>query len=185
MIFQFNKNIVKVLSVFATSPGSNLQRNSIQKFTRINNIILDKTLARLCNSKILKKKKRFYFFNHSNQESKVILKEISKSYHELKNLPLEVYSIILDLGFEFVEIKNIGEVILFGSYSKLVYTESSDIDIAIISDKISKKRINDIVKKIKKRHNKKVEVHFFQKDFYKNKKDPLVKEILKDGVKLI
>ena len=185
MIFQFNKNIVKVLSVFATSPGSNLQRNKIQEFTGINNIVLDKTLTRLCNSKILKKQKRFYAFNNSSKEAKSILKKISEDYHKLKDLPLRIYSLLIDLVFEFIELKNIGEVILFGSYSKLVYTKNSDIDIAIISEKPNKKEINNIIKKIKKRYNKKIEVHYFKRNFYKNKKDPLVKEILRDGVKLI
>ncbi|MFW5846899.1 MAG: nucleotidyltransferase domain-containing protein [Nanoarchaeota archaeon] len=185
MILQFNKNLVKVLSVFATSPGSSLQRNKIQEFTGINNIILDKILARLLNSNILKKEKRFYFLNLSNKNSKIVLDEVANYYHKAKDLPLKVYSLLIDIIFEMSEIRYLNELYLFGSYSKLVYTEDSDIDFAIISERVNKKEVNEIIRKIQKRYNKKIEVHYFKKDFYKNKKDPLVKEILRDGVRLI
>jgi len=32
---------------------------------------------------------------------------------------------------------------------------------------------------------KSIEIHYFKTNFYKNKKDPLVKDILRNGVKLL
>ncbi len=185
MIFQFDKNVLKILSVFATSPGSNFLRKQIQEFSMINNIVLDKTLRRLINSCVLARDGRFYCLNLSNSCVKDFLKDVSEEYHKLKDLPLGVYSIILELVFGLVEVKNLGDVYLFGSYSKLVYSEDSDIDIAIVSDGVDRKKVNVICKKMKSRYGKRVDVHFFGKDFYKNKRDALVKEILKDGIKLM
>ena len=79
-------------------------------------------------------------------------------------------------------------VYLFGSYAKLVFKETSDIDIAIVSDKVAagdKKVINGLIQKMESRYGKNIEMHYFGKNFYKNKKDPLVKDILKNGIKLI
>jgi len=39
--------------------------------------------------------------------------------------------------------------------------------------------------KLERAYKKHVEIHYFdKKDFYRNKKDPLVRSILKDGVRL-
>jgi len=79
------------------------------------------------------------------------------------------------------------EVYLFGSYSKLIYNEKSDVDIAILTSKtFDKKNIQKITQKLEIVYKKSIELHFFEKKlFYKNKKDPLVKEIMKNGVRII
>ena len=78
------------------------------------------------------------------------------------------------------------ELYLFGSYSKLIYKDTSDIDIAVLTPKEFKKNmINKIIKRLENKYKKNIELHFFERDrFYKNKKDPLVKDIIKNGVKL-
>ncbi|MFH1900667.1 MAG: nucleotidyltransferase domain-containing protein [Candidatus Omnitrophota bacterium] len=78
-----------------------------------------------------------------------------------------------------------GEVYLFGSYAKLSFKEISDIDIAVISDTVDKKKFNSFTSKFEKKFGKKIEIHYFSKSFYNNKRDPLVKEILQHGVKLV
>ncbi len=77
------------------------------------------------------------------------------------------------------------EIWLFGSYSKLVFNEKSDVDIAfLISDKIDKEKIRKYLRKIEKHYEKTIEEHFFEKKvFYKNKKDLLVKEIIQHGIR--
>lgn len=75
---------------------------------------------------------------------------------------------------------------LFGSYSKLIYNENSDVDIALVITSINEDIINKIVNKLEKKYDKKIELHIFDKQkFYKNKKDPLIKDIVKNGVRLI
>ena len=54
------------------------------------------------------------------------LKIISEDYNKLKQMPLYSYFMILDIFEEISKIKNIGNVYLFGSYSKLIFKENSD-----------------------------------------------------------
>ncbi|MBI3623112.1 nucleotidyltransferase domain-containing protein [Candidatus Pacearchaeota archaeon] len=180
-----NKDILKILTVFSISPGSRFARNDLKEKTNLNNVNIDKAINTLINANLIKKEKKLLSLNLD--KAKPIINLISDSYKELKELPLSVYFSITDLVFFLTRLKNI-DTYLFGSYAKLIYRESSDIDIAIISDKIKneeKKELGKILKKIEKTYKKNIEIHYFSTNFYKNKKDPLVKDILKNGVKLI
>ena len=43
-----------------------------------------------------------------------------------------------------------------------------------------------VVAKLEKKYERKIEIHTFEKKaFYQNKNDPLIKNILKDGIKLV
>jgi len=180
----FDRDVVRVMTLFSLSPGSRLNRKTIQEKTKINNIVLDKTLALLLNLHILSKERNLLSLNFKNEETKKILEVVSENYNKLKQLPLNAYFMVLDILEEIVKIKNIEDIYLFGSYSKLIFREDSDIDFAIISEEVNKKEVNNSVKKLEKRFKKKIEIHFFTREFYKNKRDSLVKEILQNGVKL-
>jgi len=98
-----------------------------------------------------------------------IKKKIEKYLQELKNhrIPLR-------------------EAILFGSYANGSFQEWSDIDIALVSDIFKGNRIEDKdkIRKITLSVGSDIEVlPFSPKDF--NPKNPLVKEILNTGIKLI
>ena len=72
---------------------------------------------------------------------------------------------------------------LFGSYSKLIYKDTSDIDIALLD---SMEKYSKIIGKLERKYGKRIEAHYFEKkEFYRNKKDPLVKDILKNGIRLV
>ncbi len=185
MIELLDKNIIKILTVFSLSPGSRLNRKIIKEKTNLNNIILDKTLAELTNFKVLIREKNFFVLNFENKESKELINLISKNYTKLRQLPLKEYFIILDIALEISKIRDIGDVYLFGSYAKLIFKENSDIDFAIISNNAIKEEVNKLTKKLGKKHRKTIEVHYFTKKFYNNKKDPLVKEILQHGIRII
>lgn len=186
MIVQiFNKDILEVLSVFSISPGSKFLRKELKERTKLNNINLDNALNILLNSDLIKKEKRFLSLNFDNV--KPIISLVSQQYKELRDLPLDVYFTIINLIFLLSKFKGVN-VYLFGSYAKLIYKETSDIDIAIISDTITnneKKEIGNLIQKLESRYGKKMEIHYFGTNFYKNKKDPLVEEITKNGLKLI
>ena len=185
MIIQiFNKDILKVLTIFSISQGSRFLRNELKEKTRLNNINLDNALNDLLNSDIIKKEKRLLYLNLDNKE---IIKLIYDEYKKLRELPLNVYFLIIDIVFFLSKLKIIN-VYLFGSYSKLVFKDTSDIDIAVISEKINnktKKELNKLIRKLELKYKKNVEIHYFTKEFYKNKKDPIVKEILRNGIKII
>ncbi len=182
----FNQNCTKVLTLMSLSAGSKFNRKEIKDKTKLHNVPLDKTLIVLVNSNIIKKEKNYYFYNFESDYCKLVLEMISKQFKEFKELPLNVYYILLDISDYFGVIKG-NELLLFGSYAKLIYSEKSDIDIAIIYEKdLNKKEITKFILKIEKLYEKQIELHYFEKKlFYKNKSDPLIKSIIKDGRKII
>jgi predicted nucleotidyltransferase len=150
----------------------------------MHNVPLDKALQRLLSSQILKKEKKYYSLNFENQKAKSIVEIASTQYKQLRELHLNVFYLIVDALFELSLIKGI-EIYFFGSYAKLVYKENSDIDIAILYPKEIPKTISKITTNLEKTYHKKIEIHYFKKqEFNKNKKDPLVKSILKEGIHL-
>lgn len=176
-----DKDIAKILSIFALSKGSRFNRNEILNKTKLNNVPLDNALSRLINSRILNKERNYYSMNFDNQDGKKIIEILSSQYKQLKEMPLEAYFSILEM-VNILSTKKDIEVYLFGSYSKLIFKAGSDIDIAVLSDK----KITANISKIEKKYGRSIEIHHFsKKEFYRNKKDPLVKDILKNGVKLI
>lgn len=175
----------KVLSVFCISQGSAFQRKVLKDKTGIPNIILDRTLVRLINLGIITKKKSLLSLNFSNSQVIEIVKLLFERYSKFKQISLREYFIISYLEREISFIKGIGEVYLFGSYAKLTFSEKSDIDIAIVSGDFDKKIIQNLIKKLEKKYDKKFEIHYFSKTFYSNRKDPLVREILNHGIKLL
>ena len=185
MIKLFDFNIEKIMTVFSISPGSRWNRTIIKEKTGIPNVVLDRYLTKLLNLGFLSIEKNLFILNFKNVYIKQIIEEISENYLKLKQLPLKDYFIIRSISKNLSEIKNIGDVYLFGSYAKLIFKENSDIDIAVISDKVVNKKVKELVRKLEKRYKKKIEIHFFPKEFYNNKKEPLVKEISQHGIKLI
>jgi len=80
----------------------------------------------------------------------------------------------------------IKEAILFGSYAKGNYQEWSDIDIALVSEIFVGNRIEDKdkIRKITLSVSSEIEViPFSPKDF--DLQNPLAKEILETGIKLV
>jgi predicted nucleotidyltransferase len=184
MIVQiFNMDIVKILTVFSLSPGSKFSRNELQEKTKLINVNLDNALSILFNSTMIIKDKRMISFNNNFAN---VLQLISGEHRYMKNIPLDAYFPVLELSTFIAKYKL--EAYLFGSYSKLIYKNDSDIDIAIISDALSsmkKKKISRQAQKLSDKYNKEIELQFFSTEFNKNKKDPIVADILRNGIKLI
>jgi predicted nucleotidyltransferase len=132
---------------------------------------LDNALNTLINTNILTKQKRLFSLNLLNEQAKQIIKLISSDYSNLKSLPFEVYFSLIDILYFLIKYKNF-KVYLFGSYSKLIFHDKSDIDIAIISDSLQehKKAIDACCKKITKVYLKEIEIHYFSTNFEKQKK---------------
>ena len=176
----FEKDVFKVLSLFGISLGSRFKRNEIKDKTLLYNINLDKALNKLINLNLLKKDKNYYQINFENEVKDKVFDLVIKEYKRLREIPFKVYLLLIDFLEGISKNKEI-EAYLFGSYAKLIYKENSDIDIAVINEKVNAKFIN----KLERRYGLKIELHYFNRDeFYKNKKDPLIKEIIKNGVKL-
>jgi predicted nucleotidyltransferase len=174
----FEKNIVKILTYFLISPGSRYTRKEIKEKTKMNNVPLDNTLTKLKNLKLLNENKKIYELNFKIEKNKEIFGIISSEYKYF-NIPHEVFNIILESEEKLAKNKTVKSMILFGSYAKLIHTENSDIDIAIITKSKTKKQ-TDKIKKETKRLNKKLELHFFEENDLKAN-DPLIKDILRNG----
>ncbi|MEK6863924.1 MAG: nucleotidyltransferase domain-containing protein [Nanoarchaeota archaeon] len=181
----FNKDLAFVLAIFSLSPGSRIFRKELQERTKLNNLGLDNALNILVNAGIIIKNGRHLSLNLEN--ARQVIDIMTKDYKLLKEIPLDAYFCLLSVVFFLQKLKGV-DAYLFGSYAKLVFKEGSDIDIAVISDRISQKEKKDIAaiaQKAHKRYKKKIELHFFGRDFYKNKSDPFVAEVLKHGVRVI
>lgn len=182
----FDNDAFKILTVMSLSRGSRFMRKELKDRTRMNNVALDNSLQILINAKIIKKDDKYLLLNLENNYAKQIPEIAFQQYRELKEIPLDAYFAILDMVSFLSRFKNL-DVYLFGSYSKLVFKETSDIDLAVISDTIgeNKKEIRNAIQKTEKRYGKIIEIQYFGTDFYRNKNDPIVEEILRNGVKLI
>jgi predicted nucleotidyltransferase len=153
----------------------------------MNNVPLDNALIVLTNLKLIKEEDKLYSLNLENE----IVQQFMNERQKLSNLPLKVQFILLDFIDEVINLKSINQIILFGSYAKLIFSEKSDIDIAIIfSNKIknkekTEKKILAFESKISKKHKKSVQIHFFTASDLKHKEDPLIKDILRNGISLL
>lgn len=181
------KSNIKILYLFSEIPGKSLTRKEIQKLTKLANNPLNNSLNFLVRSKILIKEKRAYRLNFENKEVNQIIELLKTEKKNLRNLSLDIWLILFDLTTKLIEKIEIKNIYLFGSYAKLIAHPKSDIDIAIILKKRRVKVdiiIEKIISEIENKFNKKIQIHIFEEREF-NKKNKLVKEILKDGIKIV
>lgn len=184
MNFLIDNGLMRVLTLFSLSKGIRLRREEIKEKTFLNNVSVNKALNTLVNCGFLRYQRRLYELSIDNEELNSILEYLKKDYLKLKHLALKDYFMIVDIISCILASKGRFDLYLFGSYSKLTYSDKSDIDIAIISEEVQKKEIQKITNKLEKKYKKEIEIHYFGKDFYKNKRDPLVKDIIQNGVRI-
>ena len=182
----FTPDCYKIITLFSVSPGSRFNRSEIKSKVYLNNVPLDKALQQLLGSGIMHRERNYYSLNFEHHYTSRLIDICSKQYKQLRELPLAVFYLLVDLNNDLAMFKGI-ELFLFGSYAKVIYKDSSDIDLALVhTEKVDIKKVNRLVSQAEKKYGKKVEIHFFEaQSFYKNKQDTLVKSILKDGVRLI
>lgn len=182
-----DKNYARVILFLAISPGSKYSRKEVKEKTEMNNVPLDFALNTLLNLKIINENKKLYSLNLENLLVQQIIKEKSK----LSNIPLKVQFILIEIIEKISRLKYIQKVILFGSYSKLVFTEKSDIDLAVIfSDKVKEKhqlekKVSEFEGNLSKKFKKNIQIHFFLESDLKHKEDPLIKDILRNGIEIL
>ena len=182
----FNQEVFKILTVFSLSPGSRFKRKELKELTLLNNVPLDKALLRLVGSGVLSKKGA-YFVNMESEHAETFIPLCAKQHAQLRRIPFNVYFLVLDFVFQASLLKGI-ELYLFGSYAKLVFSEKSDIDVAVLTLQGSsvKPALSALAEKLSKSHGKELQLHFFdKKGFYSSKKDPLVSEIIRNGIRLV
>ena len=177
-----NKNIVRILSYLLISPGSRHSRKEIKEKTGMNNITLDESLHTLENIGILTRKRRLYELNMQEMNENSILKDLKNEF-ETFAIPHRTFNILVEFTGEMLKEKSIEGIILFGSYAKLIFSEKSDIDVALITKEKNKRIENEANKKTKgisEKWGKTIETHFFTKEEFK-KKDLIIADIKKNG----
>lgn len=189
------KTAWKILFVLAEAPGKAISRKEIQRLTKLGNKVLTKFLLVLEKFDIIivnKIGKRYYYkLNLSNPFVEPILELIRLEKRKLNNPDFIILNILREFVYELTNINltNLKEVILFGSYAKRIHHKESDIDVAVI---LKERNVNDellitdIIDKLKKRFGKEIQPHYYtEKEFKELKKDRLVQEIVRDGIKLL
>lgn len=178
-----NKNSARIILLFSTSPGRRYLRKEIQEKTEINNVPLDSSLAELLSFKMILKKGKIYSLNIENEIIKLILEELKETAY----IPLKIKFLLNDFVFYASKVKEIESMMLFGSYAKLIFSEKSDIDIAVISEieKKSQNKILSIADRLSKEYKKELHINFFSKPDLKHKKDALIKDILRNGRRIL
>ncbi len=183
----FTQGCAKIITLFSLAPGSQFNRKYIQGKTLMHNVPLDSSLLRLTSAGILKRERNNYGVNFGSEGGKALLGICSNQFRQMRELPLAVHYLLMDFADMASTLKDV-EIILFGSYAKLTYTQKSDIDIAVLqgAGTSRKQAIAAMAAKLEKAYGMGIELHHFHKDsFYRNKKDPLVKSILADGIRIV
>jgi len=187
----FNKNLLKVLSFFLISPGSRYNRKEIKEKTEMNNIPLDNTLQKLKSLNLINENKNIYSLNFNIEKNKEIFDILSNEYKYF-NVSYKIFNILVETSEKLSKIKGIESVFLFGSYAKLIHTESSDIDIAIIAEKKIKnkqkleKNIKKEISRISQKSKKEIQLHFLtQEDIKKYKSDAFIKDVLRNSKQIL
>lgn len=77
-------------------------------------------------------------------------------------------------------------IILFGSYAKGTNDESSDIDIAIITDDFENDIIDEELNlmRLRRKIDTRIEPHLIRIEDYKNATTPFIQEIIDTGIKV-
>jgi predicted nucleotidyltransferase len=184
--FLGNKTAWKILRILTEAPGRGTERKEIKEITRAGNFALSNSLKELERYNILLKKKvgkkEIYWLNSANPIVQELIKLFELERVKLKNLQPSK-TIFLAKIIDKISKFNPKSVSLFGSHAKGTATEESDFDLCVIV-KGNKK---DCLRKLSKLPEN-VEVHLFEeKEFedLRKKKDPLVEEIIRDGIQLL
>lgn len=176
-----NKNLASLILFFATSPGRRYTRKDIKNGAKMNNVPLDTSLRKIVNLGVIKKDKNLFYLNVEDELVKQLLSEIKDKF---AGIPFKIQKIVIEFMSETLEIARIKNIILFGSYSKLIFTEHSDIDFAVVLENENpeiKKKITLIAEKLSKKYKKKIHENFLLEEELKHKREPIVKEILNNG----
>lgn len=186
------KSVWRILLLYSYAPGKGLYRDEIKKMSKLANMPLDMALNRLIQFGILIKGGRVYKIDNSNKYTEKIFDIINNIKKDLRGLSYNTILILHEFVRSTLDIPfYIKEMMLFGSRAKLIPAQDSDFDICIITrEKDMKKEteLENTCEKIEKNFDVNFQLHFFTENEWsegRKKKDPLIEEIIKDGVRLL
>ena len=104
--------------------------------------------------------------------------DIKKSIYTIKEIKNIIKPILSKYG--------ITEIYLFGSYARGEAKESSDIDIAIITDDFKNDIIDEELNlmRLRRKIDTRIEPHLIRIEDYKNAETPFIQEVIDTGIKV-
>jgi len=184
----------KILFVLSEAPGKAVSRKEIHELTNLGNKVLTKFLMLLEKFEIIISEhignKYYYKMNMNNPYNAFILDVIRQEKSSMNNPDFRILNILRDFIYEItnIDMEDIAAVYFFGSYAKRTFNKSSDIDVAIILKKKNTSLELDITKtidNIEKRYYKEIQPHYYTLKEFEDKKNKLILEIKKDGIRLM
>lgn len=183
----------RILILYSESPGYRFTRPEIKKHTLLGNNSLTESLKDLLIQKILiikKEGKTYYQLNLSNPIAQKLVDLCKLEYASLNNLPYNLSLPMREFTMGIINITIPKRLILFGSIAKRIYREDSDIDLALITkEKISPSsniKITELIEKIEKRFKRKIQLHDFTEQEFKNlKNSQLLNNINSAGIDIL
>lgn len=184
----------KILFILAEAPGKAVSRKEMRNLTKLGNKVLSKFLLLLEKFGIIIQSKigkaYFYKLNLSSPFTQDILHIIQTENKLLNNPNFFILNILREFAYEMtnIDLENLYQIILFGSYAKRTFKEGSDIDIAII---FQEKNLDDellitnLIDKLNKRFNKEIQPHYFTTEEFNKAAGKLIGEIRRDGIMMI
>lgn len=183
------KSVNDILLLFSFFPGKGLYRKEILEATGLSNIALDKSLMKMQNLGLCLKEKRIIKLNNTHPYINMMIEIFQRERKKLNNPSYKEYRVIKEALRKILDQwKHYKFVIFFGSRAKLIHTEESDYDIAIVfnseQDLIQMKLSNEL-REVSQKFSVKIQAHYFSyKEFVAKKKarSPLIMDIIKDGM---
>ena len=181
------KSTWRILELLLETPQKLVSRTDLFKHTHLGNAPLSKGLNRLVKAGIIikhqKGKKEFYYINLDNNYTKFIKELWETEKKDIRFLDYDIKTIISEFLRMLLDLVEVKEVILFGSWAKGTASTMSDIDLAIVFEKDHKGEIEvtRITRAIETKFSKEIQVHYFTEKSF-SKKSKLIEEIKKDGI---
>jgi len=188
-----SKAVWRVMSILTEAPGQGMTKEEIKKITKLGGNSIFNSINTLLKNDIITAnkigKRTYYKINLANKYSIIINEILANERKDLNNMNPKIITILREFTRLINEAINPKRVYVFGSIVKGSYTEKSDIDIAIITNKELKTNerieIEKINEKLENRFGREIQTHFFTDNEFKQLKDKLVEQIHRDGIKLL
>jgi len=165
----------EILGIFFTNPEKSYYIGELGRILNKKPGVFQHTLNRLVKDNIL----------YSEYQGNQRYFKLNKNYiffDELKNIIYKTTGIFGILKKEFLKIKNINFVFIYGSFAKGKQNLYSDVDLFIVG-KADENKIISMIDKIEKKFNREINYKILNLDELKkhiDKKDPFILNILNE-----
>jgi|SRR3989344_4770650 len=185
------KSVWRILELMAETPGRDYTRQELKELTGLGNEPLSDALKRLVFAEILikydnKKRNAKYGLITANSFTKKILDFIKSEREYWKMTSYDTLTLLNEFTRKSLEKTSfIKKLILFGSVARKTSTIHSDIDIAIITKEKNTRQelsITGIIQDLERKFNRKIQLHYFTEEQFKNNNTGVIKEIKNEGM---